>query len=81
LVSVLADLRIIDGQIKKHIHNEKDSLRVYYKELLYDIYNINEDDIVHHLNYVQNDPFLAKRLEDEIQDLLSNRLEEVQKYK
>jgi hypothetical protein len=81
LVNVLADLRLIDGQIKIHNFNDKDSLRVYYKELLYEIHKINEEEIVYHLEYVQSDPALAKRIEDKIQDLLNDRLKKVQNYK
>lgn len=80
LVTVLADLRIIDGQIKKHIFSEKDSLKIYYKELLYEIHNISEDDLLYHLEYVQSDPFTAKTIEDKIHDLLSERLKIIQNY-
>ena len=80
LVIVLADLRIIDGQIKKHIFSEKDSLKIYYKDLLYEIHNINEEDLLYHLEYVQSDPHTAKRIEDKIHDLLSDRLKIIQNY-
>lgn len=78
LVIILADLRIIDGQIKKHIFSEKDSLRVYYKELLYKIHDITEEDILYHLEYVQSDPFVAKEIEDKIHNLLNDRIKLIQ---
>jgi predicted metalloprotease with PDZ domain len=80
MVTVLADLRLIDHYIKQHLLSQRDSVRTLYRDLLEEIHKVTEEDIEYHLNYVQSDPNIAKELEEKVQKLLHERLKILQNY-
>lgn len=64
MVAIIADLRVIDNQVKKHHIADRDSVQSLYKGILYKAHKINEAELINNLELIQNDPKLAKNLED-----------------
>ena len=69
-IDILSDLRIIDGQVKKHHVTDRDSVTKAYKNELLSIYKIEEEELINNLKIIQSDPALAKKLEILVMDNL-----------
>lgn len=76
-VQILADLRMMDNQIKRHHHLHRDSVRDAYLSLLLDIHKITEEELNMNIEIIQNDAHLMKEMEDRVYDLMNQRLKEL----
>ena len=74
-VEILADLRIIDNQIKKHKQHQKDSVKTHYLDLLLEIHKLKKEELESQVRLVQSDPVRAKYFETKVQNLLNERLD------
>jgi hypothetical protein len=64
MVKIIADLRVIDNQIKKHHIEERDSVKNLYENILYKAHRIEKTELIKNLALMQKDPKLAKKIED-----------------
>ncbi len=76
-VEILADLRVIDAQLKKHLASTRDSVQLHFKEILLSAHNITDEDLTKHIELIQSSPKLAAELEKKVNDLLKKRLEDI----
>ncbi len=76
-VQILADLRMMDNQIKRHHHLHRDSVRVAYLSLLLEIHKITEEELNKNIEIIQNDAHLMKEMEDRVYDLMNRHLKEL----
>ncbi len=74
-VAVLADLRIIDAQVKKHLSPSRDSVQDHFKEILLKAHNITDEELTNHILLIQSSPKLAADLEKKVNQILEKRLD------
>lgn len=72
MVNLMVDLRIIDNQIKKHHVLDRDSVSRYYKTLFYRIHDIDSLSLAANIKILQNNPRLAKKIEDDVLKRMSD---------
>ncbi len=76
-VQILADLRMMDNQIKRHHYLHRDSVRDEYLSLLLQIHSITEEELDQNIKVIQNNAHLMKDMEDRVYDLMNQRIKEL----
>jgi DNA-binding CsgD family transcriptional regulator len=76
MVNLMVDLRIIENQIKKHHVLDRDSVSQHYRALFFKIHDIDSVSLTANISALQNNPRLAKKIEDEVLKRISDIQEE-----
>ncbi|NNF35601.1 MAG: DUF4296 domain-containing protein [Saprospiraceae bacterium] len=76
MVNLMIDLRIIDNQIKKHHVLDRDSVSQHYRTLFFKIHDIDSVILAENMKALQNNPRLAKKIEDDVLKRISDIQEE-----
>jgi hypothetical protein len=78
MVDIMMDLRIMENQIKKHHVLDRDSVTAYYKDLFFQIHDIDSASLTANIKVLQSDPRLAKKIEDDVLKKISDIMKAIE---